>query len=609
MSHTLWQERCSLALSLQSRVQRDDFGGFVEPSMKMLLAAGMARIAHKDGLSNVVVASTDAKVARWLQPSWQVTLDATGAPTLLHNPQSVSAGGPRPAAEVTITYDEGEFDSGGAAPSVDPVLERARSHGATATSTSSVVPGPYQRGTREVVSSVTIDEATVKACEATGLATSDVSQDRECSASYVVPLELTEDGAWLGVAVVLGASGSGKTLALMAATGSSRLPVQTQWSENESVASVIAGLVGALTVLAALDALQLIGLGPSASSRSHATLSAGERCLADIAHAVASTWGGDAAGDVIAIDEFTSVLDRSAAAVACVGLPRLMQQLGVGSRRLVVATVHEDVVPWLKPQLLVLTSHRKVHCLEWTDAAPPPPPPAWSDGGANPFARPQLRLRLRTARDYRYAKELWRKIFEEHHYMNGDLHTAAVVDVLRLEETNEPVGFISTISHWGKVDTKDKAAHEQSRVRREHRVVVLPSFQGLGLGPALSNESAALWTATTHDDEVKTERPHWRYTSTTSHPRFGSYRNANKEWAPTSGNGKDGRYCHEYVGLPATGAKRRIPIPEFTPSSKRPRPTSSQPTMKQAFSRSSTQGLGASTSNTGSRADDAICVG
>ena len=81
IAHALWQERCPLALSLQSRVQRDDFGGFVEPSMKMLLAAGMARIAHKDGLSNVVITSTDAEVARWLQPGWQVTLDAAGAPT------------------------------------------------------------------------------------------------------------------------------------------------------------------------------------------------------------------------------------------------------------------------------------------------------------------------------------------------------------------------------------------------------------------------------------------------------------------------------------------------------------------------------------------------
>ena len=107
---------------------------------------------------------------------------------------------------------------------------------------------------------------------------------------------------------------------------------------------------------------------------------------------------------------------------------------------------------------------------------------------------------------------------------------------------------------------------------------------------AKAEEAAALWTATTHGDEVKTERPHWRYTSTTSHPRFGSYRNASNDWAPTTGNGKDGRYCHEYVGRPATGAKRRNPIAEFTPrSGKLPRPAGSQLTMMQAFSRSLTQ--------------------
>ena len=135
-----------------------------------------------------------------------------------------------------------------------------------------------------------------------------------------------------------------------------------------------------------------------------------------------------------------------------------------------------------------------------------------------------VRRKLRTARDYRYAKDLWKKTFAEHHYMDGDLHRAAVVDVLRLEETNEPVGFIATVSHYGQVDTKDKAAHEKSKVRREHRVVVLPAFQGLGLGPALSNESAALWTATPHGDPVKTEKPNWRYSSVTAHPRFGQYR-------------------------------------------------------------------------------------
>lgn len=171
-------------------------------------------------------------------------------------------------------------------------------------------------------------------------------------------------------------------------------------------------------------------------------------------------------------------------------------------------------------------------------------------------------------------------------YKDQDLNCAAVVDVLRLAETGELVGMVATICHFGAADTKDRAAHEKTKMRREHRVVVLPAWQGLGVGPALSNLSAELWTATAHGDPVKTARPLWRYTSTTSHPRFGSYRDANDLWKPTSGNGRDGRYCHEYAGLPLAGAKRRIPIADTEGT--RPcldRASSSQPTLLQAFSR------------------------
>ena len=97
-------------------------------------------------------------------------------------------------------------------------------------------------------------------------------------------------------------------------------------------------------------------------------------------------------------------------------------------------------------------------------------------------------------------------------------------------------------------------------LRREHRVVVLPSWQGLGLGPALSDLSASLWTATSHGDEIKTDRPCWRYSSTTAHPRFGSYREFNPQWTPTATNGKDGMFSHEYVGQAQVAVKRRIPV-------------------------------------------------
>ena len=91
-------------------------------------------------------------------------------------------------------------------------------------------------------------------------------------------------------------------------------------------------------------------------------------------------------------------------------------------------------------------------------------------------------------------------------------------------------------------------------------MVVLPSWQGLGLGPALSDLSASLWTVTSHGDETKTSRPCWRYSSTTAHPRFGSYRESNDEWKPTATNGKDGMFSHEYVGRAQVAVKRRIPV-------------------------------------------------
>ena len=55
-------------------------------------------------------------------------------------------------------------------------------------------------------------------------------------------------------------------------------------------------------------------------------------------------------------------------------------------------------------------------------------------------------------------------------------------------------------------------------MRREHRVVVLPEWQGLGIGPRLSDLSAQLWTATPHGAAGN----NWLYSCRTAHPRFGA---------------------------------------------------------------------------------------
>ena len=63
---------------------------------------------------------------------------------------------------------------------------------------------------------------------------------------------------------------------------------------------------------------------------------------------------------------------------------------------------------------------------------------------------------------------------------------------------------------------------------RGHRTVVLPDFQGMGIGVRLSDSVGEIMLA-----EGK------RYFSKTAHPRLGEYRNNSPKWKPTSKNMQD----------------------------------------------------------------------
>jgi GNAT superfamily N-acetyltransferase len=80
-------------------------------------------------------------------------------------------------------------------------------------------------------------------------------------------------------------------------------------------------------------------------------------------------------------------------------------------------------------------------------------------------------------------------------------------------EGEQVVGFVSTLSL--------PSGHIKNAYR-EHRTVVLPDFQGLGIGPRISDAVAQI-----HIDEGK------RYYSRTAHPRFGLYRDASPNWKKT----------------------------------------------------------------------------
>lgn len=576
------QERFVLALQLESNVQLDDFGGFVDAHTQQFLAIGLARIVRKADLKNIVIASCNPRLAAWLQPSLLVVFSSDGTPRLTKNPAANPA-----RVEIRLRYVTAGFDSDrNSRASTAAVVEEAQARGGRAEPPLSFAADAVPPPVLITVSSwVTIDRATIDACLVTGLATSQLGEKRHTESTFSYPKQLGEGPRatprWT-MAAVIGGSGSGKSLALREVCGTvcsprcrgcPHRPRAPSWGRENSVAAQLAQLSGGRFDAASIASLleHLLGLRASAAARPPARLSAGERALADVAHVLISASREPASQTApIGIDEFLTRTDRPSAFRACQGLRKLMEELGLGRRQLIVATVHDDFIPFLKPDLLVLTSLKVSRVLAWPACgkfarqlcrSPAPP--------ADPFATPRLNFELRTCADHPkeggYTSGIWAASFKEHHYKDPNLNTNATADVLRTE-SGEPVGFVASIGHFGATDKRDTADEEKTKVRREHRVCILPGWQGLGLGPAMSDLSASMWTATPHNDAAKKTHPHWRYTCVTAHPRFGAYRDSNDKWQPTSGNHKttDGefRFAHEYVGPRhafAPGEQRRVP--------------------------------------------------
>ena len=144
-----------------------------------------------------------------------------------------------------------------------------------------------------------------------------------------IPPELPED--W-GIGVIVGASGSGKS-SMLASFGST---VEPDW-DDRAIAAQFNGPSDALERFAA------VGLNSVPTwTKPYTVLSTGERFRADLARMLGSN---------VVIDEFTSVVDRTVAMSASHALRRWVDQ--TGASRLVIATCHRDVLPWLKPDWVI----------------------------------------------------------------------------------------------------------------------------------------------------------------------------------------------------------------------------------------------------------------
>jgi len=274
------------------------------------------------------------------------------------------------------------------------------------------------------------------------------------------------DGKW-SLGVIVGASGSGKSSMAMEKYGFSPLPT---WEPSKAVVSQV-------------DHRRLSAVGFN-SIRSWCkprhVLSTGEGFRADAAASLKS----DAC-----LDEWTSVVDRDVAVSCSNAAGKYIKKFGL--RGVVLVTCHRDIIPWLSPDWVYDTSKG----LEW-HASP----------------APEIILSIE-----RCKSSEWWPLFSNHHYLDGGINPASECYLAKWGD--RPVGFSASLSF---------PSGSLKQAYRSHRLVVLPEFQGLGIGVRLSEHVARLFL-----DRGK------RYFVKTSHPRLGEYHDHSHQWRPTSKNRKD----------------------------------------------------------------------
>ena len=306
----------------------------------------------------------------------------------------------------------------------------------------------------------------------------------------------TQSGAktpWL-VGMITGESGAGKTTLANHAWPGAINANCLDWPADCALAELFPP---ELTVHQVTRLLSGVGLAsPPVWLRAAGALSTGQRFRAQTARLIALALTQP--GQTLVMDEFATGIDLETARATSVGVARLARQLKIP---LVAVTARHELTDWLDPDWVARPT-----VLESPTQIP----------SQTTFCRRLLRGRppicLRLGRCHRAH---W-LLFRSHHYLNTSLAPSAIcLGAWLTAVAGQPVSqTLVGFSAWVKALNKPGY--------REHRTVVLPPWQGMGVGQALANWSASLLAGL--------GQPVW---STTGHPALVAARLRSTQWRQT----------------------------------------------------------------------------
>jgi energy-coupling factor transporter ATP-binding protein EcfA2 len=299
----------------------------------------------------------------------------------------------------------------------------------------------------------------------------DVPVEDKLSREWHIDLPI-DDKPW-GIGLIVGASGAGKTTIAKHAFGEKHYHTGNEWKEN----SLLDDFDSDLSIKEITDALSHVGFSsPPAWLLPFKALSNGQQFRAEISRTLLES------NDLIVFDEFTSVVDRTVAKVGCHAIQKFIRKK---NKKFVAVTCHYDVEEWLQP--------------DWV-----------YDVSSDEFKWGCLRRSAVCLEVHKVHHSAW-QLFKGHHYLSADINKSAACFMGTIE--GNPVGIVAVLPF----------PHPKvKRGRREHRTVVLPDYQGMGIGNRLSEHVAQHYVDNGY-----------RYFSTTSHPAMIYYRANTNRWHMT----------------------------------------------------------------------------
>jgi ABC-type phosphate/phosphonate transport system ATPase subunit len=216
---------------------------------------------------------------------------------------------------------------------------------------------------------------------------------------------------------------------------------------------------------------------PPSWLKPYSALSNGQKMRVDLAHSLLLN------KDLIVFDEFTSVVDRQ---VAKIGSFAVQKAIRKQDKKFIAVTCHYDVEDWLLPDWVFNTDTMTFHSFE-----------------GQKKNRPEIKFEIFNTND----KTIW-KMFAKHHYLSHSHNNAASVYVAIVND--QIAGFLSVLH----------LPHPKAKtIKKVHRLVIMPDYQGLGIGLKFLNEVGKFY-----------KKNKWRYTIVTSAPSLINSLKKSSEW-------------------------------------------------------------------------------